>query len=146
MGDPQASTQRRLALLRSAIDKHGALTRQAALGRGIDRHLLGLSQMLRTDEGERHALFDDELFARSQTWKLSTSGLSEGHQFRGTGFGASYQDGYGINYLAGPNIIKFGIECKYSCSDTSTEDFKGIITQVLIDMRSICTGGQSAHL
>jgi carnitine O-acetyltransferase len=30
-------------------------------------------------------LFDDELFQRSQEWKLSTSGLSAGHHFRGTG-------------------------------------------------------------
>lgn len=41
--------------------------------------------MLRADAGERHALFEDELFSRSQEWKLSTSGLSAGYQFRGTG-------------------------------------------------------------
>ena len=46
---------------------------------------------------ERHELFEDELFARSQTWKLSTSGLSDGDQFRGTGFGSPEPDGYGIN-------------------------------------------------
>lgn len=42
--------------------------------------------MMQPDNGERHALFEDELFSRSQTWKLSTSGLSAGHQFRGTGY------------------------------------------------------------
>ena len=60
-------------------------------------------------------LFDDEVFARSAEWKLSTSGLSAGHLFRGTGcvvyfaysassltlirFGAAYEDGYGINCM-----------------------------------------------
>ncbi|KAH9935245.1 acyltransferase ChoActase/COT/CPT [Amylocystis lapponica] len=145
MDDPQVPAQRRLVLLRSAIEKHGALTRQAALGRGIDRHLLGLQQMLHSDEREHHPLLDDPLFIRSQTWKLSTSGLSEGHQFRGTGFGAQYHDGYGINYLAGPDIIKFGIESKYSCPETSTEDFKVLISQALLDMRTVCSGGL-AHL
>ena len=75
----------RLELLRRAMQTHTSTTRRAATGRGIDRHLLGLRLMLRPEAGETHPLFDDELFARSQTWKLSTSGLSAGHQFRGTG-------------------------------------------------------------
>ena len=42
-------------------------------------------------------LFRDEFFGHSQTWKLSTSSLSPGDQFRGTGFGTPEPDGYGIN-------------------------------------------------
>lgn len=76
----------RFALLQRALQTHSQLTREAATGRGIDRHLLGLRLMLRADAGEGHALFEDELFARSQEWKLSTSGLSAGYQFRGTGY------------------------------------------------------------
>ena len=41
--------------------------------------------MIRPDNGERAALFDDPLFERSQEWKLSTSALSAGDLFRGTG-------------------------------------------------------------
>lgn len=81
--------QKRQSLLRRAVQTHTSLTRQAATGRGIDRHLLGLRLMLDASAGERHDLFDDLLFAESQTWKLSTSGLSEGHQFRGTGYDIS---------------------------------------------------------
>ena len=80
-----AQSATRLEHLRRAVQTHTALTRQAATGRGIDRHLLGLRLMLRADEGESHPLFEDALFSRSQTWKLSTSGLSAGFQFRGTG-------------------------------------------------------------
>lgn len=53
--------------------------------------------MLRPEDGEAPSLFKDELFSRSQTWKLSTSALGAGTQFRGTGFGAVERDGYGIN-------------------------------------------------
>jgi len=75
--------------------------------------------MMRPEIGERAALFDDPLFGRNQEWKLSTSALSAGDLFRGTGwvthsltqnmievradgkggsrFGAPYHDGYGIN-------------------------------------------------
>ncbi|KZT00792.1 acyltransferase ChoActase/COT/CPT [Laetiporus sulphureus 93-53] len=146
MTDPHSLARTRHGLLLRAVKTHTNLTRHAATGRGIDRHLLGLQMMLRSSDEEHHILFDDELFTRSQTWKLSTSGLSAGHQFRGTGFGASYPDGYGINYLADSAVIKFGIESKFSSSQTSTELFKSAITQALEDLRSLCTNVLTAHL
>ena len=42
--------------------------------------------MIRPDNAERAALFEDPLFERSQEWKLSTSALSAGDLFRGTGY------------------------------------------------------------
>ena len=91
------------------------------MGRGIDRHLLGLRCIL-SDEwawldniaetssdvgpdtssqdtitpgkatsqpvsapGANVPLFEDAIFKKSQEWRLSTSGLSEGWWFRGTG-------------------------------------------------------------
>ena len=99
---------------------------------------------------------------RSQTWKLSTSGLSAGHQFRGTGFGASEHDGYGINCmcclcdkntctnlsvdLAAPDMIKVGIESKHSCSQTSTKEFQYAMTAALQDMRQLCLEAASPRL
>lgn len=93
---PSQSEERSFKLSR-AIQTHTRLTREGATGRGIDRHLLGLQLLLRPPNGESAALFEDDLFSRSQQWKLSTSGLSAGHLFKGTGFGAAYPDGYGIN-------------------------------------------------
>ncbi|KAG7089470.1 hypothetical protein E1B28_011154 [Marasmius oreades] len=83
MDDSLVNTESKYVLLKRAIQTHTRLTREAATGRGIDRHLLGLQNMLRG--GERAELFDDVLFSRSQEWRLSTSGLSAGHFFRGTG-------------------------------------------------------------
>ncbi|TCD69360.1 hypothetical protein EIP91_007916 [Steccherinum ochraceum] len=145
MADTSMPSASRRQFLERAIQTHSNLTRAAATGKGIDRHLLGLRLMLKPELGESHPLFDDELFSRSQTWKLSTSGLSAGHQFRGTGFGASELDGYGINYLAGPEVIKFGIESKHSSPLTSTHDFKAAVTHALLDMRDLYLYPQS-HL
>lgn len=50
------------------------------------------------------SLFTDPLFLQSQEWKLSTSGLSAGHWFKGTGFGTPFNDGYGINCMFSPAI------------------------------------------
>ncbi|KAF8740072.1 hypothetical protein AX14_008708 [Amanita brunnescens Koide BX004] len=138
MRNPRSPSSR-YELLQQAIKKHTQLIREAATGRGIDRHLLGLHQMLRPLNGERASLFEDELFTRSTRWALSTSGLSAGHLFQGTGFGAAYQDGYGINYLAAPEMIKFGIESKLSCPLTSTTEFMEAIRGSLLEMRDLCS-------
>ncbi|KAI0671738.1 acyltransferase ChoActase/COT/CPT [Trametes maxima] len=146
MADASVSNDARLELLRRAVQTHTQLTREAATGRGIDRHLLGLRLMLRGEAGERHALFDDELFARSQEWKLSTSGLSAGYQFRGTGFGASFEDGYGVNYMPAPDNIRFGVESKHSCPRTNTQLFMSAISDALQDMRAVCAPPLLSHL
>jgi carnitine O-acetyltransferase len=75
----------RYLTLQHAIKTHRILTKEAATGKGIDRHLLGLRLMLKLQDGERAVFFEDEMFGRSQQWKLSTSGLSAGHLFKGTG-------------------------------------------------------------
>ena len=87
----------RFRLLRDAINSHTRRTREAMVGRGFDRHLLGLRLLLRPLSGESAAFLEDGLFQRSAQWKLSTSGLSAGLLFKGTGFGTMYSDGYGIN-------------------------------------------------
>ncbi|KAI0322757.1 carnitine acetyltransferase [Amylostereum chailletii] len=138
------SMSTRHSLLRRAIQTHTALSREGATGKGIDRHLLGLRLMMR--EGEESKLFDDKIFEESQTWKLSTSGLSAGHLFRGTGFGSPYHDGYGINYLCGPDVLKFGVESKHSCSETSTSVFQSAIWTALEDMKAVCLYSHSLEL
>ena len=55
----------------------------------------------------------------------------------GTGFGAVSPTGYGINYMAGPKMIKFGIESKVSCSETGSKKFVETLTQVLLDMKDV---------
>ncbi|KAG9007905.1 hypothetical protein FRB94_013852 [Tulasnella sp. JGI-2019a] len=135
MSDPSTSAETRRNLLTAATTAHNAFTRDASTGKGCDRHLQGLKWLLR--EGESSPFFEDELFAKSAEWKLSTSGLSAGTRFHGTGFGTVWPDGYGINYLAGPKLIKFGIESKVSCETTSTQTFKSKVVESLREMRAL---------
>lgn len=46
-----------------------------------------------------------------------------------------WPDGYGINYLAGPKLLKFGIESKVSCKTTSTQRFKAKVVESLREMK-----------
>ena len=47
---------------------------------------------------------------------------------------------------AGPEIIKFGVESKFSCPLTSTAVFKDAISSALLDMQSLYVQTNSAHL
>lgn len=95
MVNSESTAEERYRLLSSACQAHNALTKRSSSGHGYDRHLMGLKVQLRA--GETHPLFEDEVYAKSQEWKLSTSGLSAGGKFTATGFGAAWPDGYGIN-------------------------------------------------
>lgn len=46
--------------------------------------------------------------------------------------------------LAGNQVIKFGIESKRSCPETSTEVFRNNLVEALREMRDICERGQPA--
>ncbi|SPO43873.1 related to CAT2 - Carnitine O-acetyltransferase [Moesziomyces antarcticus] len=126
------------ALLTAATKSHNTQTRESSTGKGIDRHMTGLRLLLRAEDGETPAVFSDPLFAESQSWRLSTSGLSAGDRFAGTGFGTGYPtESYGINYLAGAQLLKFGIESKHN----ATTNFARCLVEALRDMRRICEHG-----
>lgn len=135
-------------LLAKATSAHRKYTQIASDGHGCDRHLLVLRllnadhQMLNAqnelESVAMHPIFTDPIHAESQTWRLSTSGLHAGIRLMGTGFGTVYPDGYGINYMAAPTLVKFGIESKRVPETVSTEKFMQTIDEVLKDMQSVC--------
>jgi hypothetical protein len=69
------------------------------------------------DPDEQAELFNDEMFSQSQEWKLSTSGLSSGDRFIGTGYGNPY---------------RFSLICLYTFSD--------LAALTLMVMESIVSG------
>lgn len=60
------------------------------------------------------------MYAKSQEWKLSTSGFSAGVNFLGTGFGAAWPDGYGINCELKLVHVSRDSSSQLSPSDAST--------------------------
>ncbi|KAI7950444.1 hypothetical protein MJO29_009118 [Puccinia striiformis f. sp. tritici] len=121
-----------------AISAHNSYTKKASLGRAFDRHFLGLRLQHRpSEDGTLPELFTDPVFAESSEWQLSTSGISAGERFIGTGFGC-FGRGYGINYLVAPSRITFGIETKHSDPRTSASQFSEHLSQALIDIRILC--------
>ncbi|KAG0245852.1 acyltransferase ChoActase/COT/CPT [Mortierella sp. GBAus27b] len=135
MENSSVKPEEKVKLLRAAVAAHSKYQRDVAAGKGCDRHFLGLRLCLQA--GESHPLFQEPVFAKSTAFLLSTSGLFAGDNFVGTGFGAMYPDGYGINYLAGGKTLKFGTESKFDSKVTSTKQFGEYLRQALRDMRTV---------
>lgn len=144
----QLSDAEKYGLLVKATSAHRDYTAIASDGHGCDRHLLVL-RLLNADhqalneQGElvnvpMHPIFTDPIHGQSQVWRLSTSGLHAGIRLMGTGFGTLYHDGYGINYMAAPTVVKFGIESKRVPETVSTDKFMETIHGVLLDLKSLC--------
>ncbi|WFD26088.1 carnitine O-acetyltransferase [Malassezia nana] len=135
-------------LLQAATTAHTRQTRDSSFGKGIDRHIMGLRLVYRAeDDGEVPKLFSDPLLGESSAWKLSTSGLSAGDKFVGTGFGCGYPDGFGVNYLAGSQTLKFGMETKRSNPKGNGQPlhmYKESLVQALRRMREIVEQGAPA--
>lgn len=125
--------------MQTACKSHTAYTVAASNGQGCDRHLLAL-RILNASEpnAEMDPIFTDPAFSESQNWRLSTSGLHAGIRLMGTGFGAIVPDGYGINYMAAPNLVKYGMECKRVKETVSTLEFSKVLSEVLTELRQVC--------
>jgi carnitine O-acetyltransferase len=81
----ESKRQEKLALLQEAVSSHVKYIGSAAKAMGVDRHFLGLA--LSVNEGEpAPSLFSHPLYARSKTWRVSTSHLTH-PRFDSWGYG-----------------------------------------------------------
>ncbi|KAI9138798.1 acyltransferase ChoActase/COT/CPT [Paraphysoderma sedebokerense] len=137
MDDEKVSLHHKFQALQAAAKSHIKYISTASMGKGVDRHLFGLRMCLKP--GEKCPIFEDPAYWKSQEWLLSTSGLgANSHKvFYGTGFGCVYPNGYGINYFAGPSVIRFGIESKHSSIETDTSLFRLSLLATLRDMKKL---------
>ncbi|OLL23497.1 Carnitine O-acetyltransferase, mitochondrial [Neolecta irregularis DAH-3] len=111
MCDPNVSTKESIDLCRKAINAHVKYISDASEGKGVDRHLFGLKQLLKPDEPIPE-IFSDPAYSYSSHWFLSTSQLSSEH-FIGYGWGEVVADGYGIAYMINEDSINFNIVSKH---------------------------------
>ncbi|KAI0230959.1 hypothetical protein L0F63_007390 [Massospora cicadina] len=138
MSDETKTASSRYQALQEAAKAHLRYASEVSQGKGIDRHFLGLRLCLKP--GETHPIFQDPIFAESQSWKLSTSTMFKTDNILATGFGAVDPDGYGINYLpsADGSRITFGIESKRNSKVADTGKFAASLQEALDSMRAMC--------
>ncbi|KAI8914641.1 acyltransferase ChoActase/COT/CPT [Gorgonomyces haynaldii] len=120
-------------LLKTAIQTQSGYMKQAAMGQGIDRHMLGLRCMIQAGEQEKATMFTDPAYIKSMYFKLSTSNMSPGKWFYG-GFGPVVPEGYGINYAIDKDALKFSISCKKSDPNSDVYKFREVFERTLKDL------------
>ncbi|KRX22966.1 Carnitine O-palmitoyltransferase 2, mitochondrial [Trichinella nelsoni] len=96
LGSERNFAQLRL-LLEACSKQHSLLVKQAAMGKGFDRHLFAM-KVLAERRGDRLPdLFIDDTYRTANHFTLSTSSLFSDVILLG-GFGPVVHDGYGIGY------------------------------------------------
>ncbi|RKP20108.1 acyltransferase ChoActase/COT/CPT [Rozella allomycis CSF55] len=135
MQDFKESDSTKFDNFKEALKSHLRYMTDATLGRGVDRHLLGLRMMMQPDES--HQMFKDPSFAASCNFELSTSNMSPGNAQLALGFGTVTDTGYGINYAIAKDYMKFTISSKYSCPETSSSQFRQLLENSLKEIHSL---------
>jgi len=140
MVDDSAADRVRHDLLKKAIDSHIAYMRSAMSGNGVDRHLLGLCLIAKTQaENEKNPNLFPEFFkdkAYSLNYQLSTS-QTPGYQTGGGGFMPTAFDGYGVSYVVNDDSLVFHISSWKECDTTNSRQFKESLINALRAMRDI---------
>lgn len=108
--DENASTEDKIAAFNAACKQHVKYLGEAADGKGVDRHLFGLLQMVRQGE-EVPALYKDPVFKYSQTWFVSSSQVPSEH-FQSWGWSQVIDEGFGLAYLVNSEWLHVHISCK----------------------------------
>lgn len=94
MEDDEASLSDKVSALEEAASAIGAYQVVAASGKGVDRHLFGISSVVGDGE-DAPELYADPLFQRAKAFRLSTSSV-----VFTPGFGSVHEQGLGIGFNA----------------------------------------------
>lgn len=130
-------------ILRNAIEAHVKYIGKAAKGKGVDRHLLGMSMTRQHDEPVPD-LFNDTLYIRAKTWRVSTSHLSH-PRFENWGFGEVVPDGVGVGYGIKHDSIVFNITARKE--NLFSERMCHLLEEALIEMQFVHdAGSQKSNL
>ena len=118
--------------LRAAIASHAATAQRCQEGRGVDRHLLGLSRMLEPGE-PLPALFADRGYATLSRSVLSTSALRGSPHVELTCFGPVVEEGFGISY----SIHDDAVRCVVTSFQGLAGAFAEELERSLLEMRAL---------
>jgi carnitine O-palmitoyltransferase 2 len=137
--DADAPATAKLAALRTAVDNHSAITRDAVMGLGVDRHLFALEHWAKKLGMDVPALYGDETYGVFKDIRLSTSTLAS-PALEGGGFGPVSRTSYGVGYGIAEegcqfHVTSYGLGSAEFCSalEASLRDVKQVIDDALAE-------------
>eukprot|EP00760_Papus_ankaliazontas_P034484 PhM_4_TR7219/c0_g1_i1/m.89865/K08766/CPT2; carnitine O-palmitoyltransferase 2 len=137
MENPSLSDEEKYDLLVKAVEKHAAVSKDAKMGQGVDRHLFALRKTAER-EGVSTAFFEDPSYGTMGSNMLSTSTLFSEALMTG-GFGP-VSPGYGVGYGVAEDLMLFSISAwKKGGPGTSCEEYADALYSALDDMYKLAT-------
>ncbi|CAJ0930931.1 unnamed protein product, partial [Mesorhabditis belari] len=121
-------------LLKKCSDVHSQLVKEASMGQGFDRHLLGLRITAERLNRSVPEFFKDATYNRMGHFVLSTSTLSTETIVFG-GFGPVVTDGFGVGYNVVPS--KLGAVISSNKSKKLAQNFADSLTDSLDILRGV---------
>lgn len=133
--DEMDATKRseKIGLLKEGVTSHAKYIGDAAKAMGVDRHFLGLLLSVKDGE-EAPALYSHPLYAKSKTWRVSTSHLTH-PRFDSWGYGEVTPDGVGLAYSIHPNQCMFCISALKE--HDWTERLSHLLEEALLEMQTL---------
>lgn len=123
----------KLQLFKSAVKAHVKYIQDASQANGVDRHLLGLSMLVKVGEALPD-LYNDPVFQRGKRWRVSTSHLTH-PKFDGWGYGQVVPDGVGLAYSIHPRHCIFNIT---ALKETGwTDKLSQLLEEALLELRTL---------
>ena len=123
----------KLQLFQSAVKAHVKYIQDAAQASGVDRHLLGLSMLVKDGE-TMPDLYNNPVFQRGKRWRVSTSHLTH-PKFDGWGYGQVVPDGVGLAYSIHPRHCIFNIT---ALKHTGwTDKLSQLLEEALLELRTL---------
>lgn len=116
-----------------ALKAHGAMLKQCASGKGIDRHLFALRSMSNLHGVRMPAIFSTDAWTHLNTTLLSTSNCGN-PSLRMFGFGPVCPQGFGLGYIIKPDGVAFCISSKHR----QTLRYVKTLEQTLFAFKDMC--------
>ncbi|PVZ97110.1 hypothetical protein BB558_006955 [Smittium angustum] len=135
MEDPSVSNEEKVRLLSEASASHSKYIADAANGKGVDRHLLGLKLSVKSDE-KMPSIFTDPAYGYSSSWRISTSNISI-EKFSSWGWSEVVPDGYGIAYSVIKDSLQFNVTCMTNEHNLSAEKLCQCLIDAATDVREV---------
>eukprot|EP00736_Rhodelphis_marinus_P014083 Rmarinus@m.24614 len=136
--DSGVSWDEKVKKLQKAVNTHGQLVKEAAMGKGIDRHLFILEHLAKEEGGEGAVpeVFRGKGYKTMKHDILSTSTLVSPYLVGG-GFGPVVRDGYGLGYSVRDDLVGF-VATSYGLN---TWDFIGHLNESIDSIADMVESG-----
>jgi carnitine O-acetyltransferase len=122
----------KLQALRKATTEHSRLVKEAAAGKGVDRHLFALKSLAQRQNIQLPKFFESEAWTTLNYTILSTSNCGN-PSLRLFGFGPVVADGFGIGYIIKENGLHYSVSSKHR----QTSRYVQTLRATLLEMKDI---------